>query len=103
MSPRGESWPPLRTGSPNRSAREIEGCAISGVGARTPSRPHAATAKASPKAAMAPAQNLVALVPTPKPYKAVIHRPTHMADRKFTFTAGMGRGLLHTPFLPQIG
>ena len=52
---------------------------------------------------MAPAQNLVALVPTPKPYRAVIHRPTHMADRKFTFTAGMGRRLLPSRILPQMG
>ena len=52
---------------------------------------------------MAPAKNLVALVPTPKPYRAVIHRPTHMADRKFTFTAGMGRWLLPGRFLPQLG
>jgi hypothetical protein len=47
--------------------------------------PHAARPSASPRA-MAPAQNLV-LDPTSKPYRSVIHPPTRMADRVFTFAA----------------
>jgi hypothetical protein len=70
----------------------VGGGAGAAAGARSRC-PHAATVPRSPRAANAPAQNLIFFVPTPKPYKAVIPRPTDMADREFTFTAGIGRQL----------
>ena len=40
---------------------------------------------------MAPARRVNFFVPTWKPYSPVIPGPTRMADKEFTFAAGMGR------------
>src|SRR5262245_12252237 len=93
LSPRGDSWPSWRAGSPNRSARATAGgWATSGAASRPLCRPQPAAPAVSHRAAKAPAKSLVALVPTPKPYRPVIPRPTDTADKEFTFAAWLGRG-----------